>query len=221
MEIIPAVIPKFFSDVEEKAEFTKDVLPMIQIDICDGSFVRNKTWPFENDFGDFEDIKNEERGLPFWEDLDYEVHLMTRTPEDEVMDWARVGANRIFVHLESAKDSILGILEEWGNVVEIGISINMETKVEDLTPYFDKVNSIQLMSIDYIGVQGEKFDDKVFEKVKDLRKLGFHHRISVDGGVDLEKAKILKDLGVDAVVVGSKIWDNENPQYAMMDFKSI
>jgi ribulose-phosphate 3-epimerase len=123
--------------------------------------------------------------------------------------------------LESAKDSILGILNEWGNVVEIGIAINMNTSVKDLTPYFERVNSIQLMSIDHIGFQGEKFDENVFEKVKELRKLGFHKRISIDGGVDLDNAKILKDLGVDAVVVGSKIWENENPQSSIEDFKYI
>jgi ribulose-phosphate 3-epimerase len=221
MEIIPAVIPKKFSDIEEKAEIVKDFLSTIQIDICDGGFVRNRTWPFENDYGEFVQIKNEERGLPFWEDLDYEIHLMTRTPEDEVMDWARAGAFRIFVHLEPARDSILGILNEWGNVVEIGIAINMNTSVKDLTPYFERVNSIQLMSIDHIGFQGEKFDENVFEKVKELRKLGFHKRISIDGGVDLDNVKILKDLGVDAVVVGSKIWENESPQSSIEDFKYI
>ncbi len=221
MEIIPAVIPKNFIDIEEKAELAKDFLSTIQIDVCDGGFVQNRTWPFENDFGEFEKIKSEEIGLPFWEDLDYEIHLMTRTPEDEVEDWVKAGAMRIFLHLESAQDSFLNILEEWGKVVDIGLAIKMETPVTSLTAYFEKVQSIQLMAINRIGFQGEKFDEKIFEKVKELRKLGFNHRISIDGGVDLENAKIFKGLGVDAVVIGSEIWGNDNPQYAMMDFKSL
>lgn len=221
MNIIPAVIPKSFRDIEFKAQFVKDVLPEIEIDVCDGGFVKALSWPFEDKYGDFKKLVDEEIGLPFWEDLDYQIHLMTRTPEDEVSDWARAGASRIFVHIESAKDNFLNILEEWGGVVEIGLAVETKTPIENLTAYFEKVNCIQLMSIKNVGFQGEGFDEEIFDRINKLRSLGFKKRISVDGGIDLDKALVLKKIGVDAVVVGSKIWENDNPKEVMEDFKNL
>jgi hypothetical protein len=36
MEIVPAVIVKSFRELEFKAQFVKDVLSQIEIDVCDG-----------------------------------------------------------------------------------------------------------------------------------------------------------------------------------------
>jgi ribulose-phosphate 3-epimerase len=221
MEIVPAVIVKSFRELEFKAQFVKDVLSQIEIDVCDGGFVKDLSWPIEDKYGDFKNLVNEKIGLPFWEDLDYNIHLMTRTPEDEVADWAKAGAYRIFVHIESAGDNFLNILDEWGSVVEIGLAVKMDTPIESLTSYFSKVSAIQLMSIDIIGLQGQKFDKKIFDRVQKIRDLGFQKRLSIDGGVDLEQAEKLKKAGVDAVVVGSKIWENDNPNEAMRNFNDL
>ena len=38
MEILPAILPRDFDEIEEKAELIKGVSPIVQIDICDGNF---------------------------------------------------------------------------------------------------------------------------------------------------------------------------------------
>src|SRR5271154_4804508 len=86
-EIIPAILPKNYEDLKNKIALVRGVAPVVQIDICDGNFVPSITWPFlsksydetflENNFDEhFRRILNEQEGLPFWEDIDFELDLM-------------------------------------------------------------------------------------------------------------------------------------------------
>ena len=91
VEIIPAILPKNYEDLKNKIALVRGVVPIAQIDICDGVFVKNISWPFlskatsQEDSGDFLDnsfdehfrrILNEVEGVPFWEDIDFELDLM-------------------------------------------------------------------------------------------------------------------------------------------------
>ena len=69
IDIIPAILPKDHEDLKNKVALVRGVVPVAQVDICDGNFVSSKTWPFST--GGFEDfnfikIMNEEEGMPFW-----------------------------------------------------------------------------------------------------------------------------------------------------------
>jgi pentose-5-phosphate-3-epimerase len=189
MIIIPAVVPKSLKDLENKVGAIVDLEPLVQIDVSDGKFTSDKNWPFVGDNGEFAKIKEGQAKLPFFDNVDYEIHLMTESPADEVADWAKVGVSRILVPIEAGSDAVMDILGEWGKTVEIGLVANMETPVQVFESYFDKVSTIQFMSIDVIGHQGEPFDEKVLDKIKRLREIGYKHQISVDGGVNLANAK--------------------------------
>ena len=221
VEIVPAIIPKSFADLEEKVGLVKSAADLVQIDVCDGKFVPDKNWPLQGDDGEFAKIVKEEKGLPNWEDIDYEIHLMTESPNDEVADWAKAGATRILVPIEAGSDAVMEILSEWGSVVEIGLVANMETPVQIFESYLDKIKTIQLMSIDVIGHQGEPFDEKVLKKIKKLRDIGYKYQISIDGGVNLENAKKLIEAGADNLVVGSAIWESENPRDTIKKLKEL
>lgn len=222
IEIIPAIVPKSFEDLKDKVSQVAGRVDLVQIDICDGKFTPDKSWPIENDEDEkFKVFVSQEEGLPNWEDIDYEIHLMTKTPVDEVSDWAKAGAMRILVPIETGSDAITDIINEWGSVVEIGLVANMETPVEVFESYLDKVSTIQLMSIDVVGHQGEPFDEKVIEKIKKLREIGYKHQISIDGGINLENAKKIIEAGADRLVVGSTIWGSDNPIETLKQLKQI
>ena len=62
-EIIPAILEKNFGEIKNKLTFLRARAKCVQLDICDGVFVPNQTWPFYS--GGFEDadflkILNEE-----------------------------------------------------------------------------------------------------------------------------------------------------------------
>lgn len=220
IEIIPAIIPKSFEELEDKVDQMSGYSDWVQVDICDGKFTLDTNWPIVGDNGEFRKIIKEEKGLPLWEKVDYEIHLMTKTPADEAADWAKAGASRILVPIESGSDTVIEIFNEWGNVTEIGLVANMETPVEVFESFFDKVETIQLMSIDVVGHQGELFNEKVLEKVKRLREIGYQHKISIDGGVNLENAGKIIKAGADRLVIGSAIWQSDSPIETLKKLKA-
>ena len=86
IEIIPAILPKDYEDLKNKIALVRGVAPLVQIDICDGVFVPSKTWPFSTGGADdfnFHRILNEEEGMPFWEDIDFELDLLVADAVEE------------------------------------------------------------------------------------------------------------------------------------------
>lgn len=228
IEIIPAILPKTFAELQKKMSLIVGLSPMIQIDVTDGRFVPSKTWPYtsggvvagKNSDQDFSDIFNEQKDFPFLNEIDFEVDLMVVDPENVWRDWVHVGAKRIIIHLESTKylESPKETLEFIKNIqkelppresvlhVEVGIAINPDTANEHLDSLIEEVDFVQFMGIAKIGFQGQPFDDRVIEKIADLRGRFPNVTISVDGSVNLETAPKLAKAGVNRLVIGSAIF---------------
>ncbi|MEI8061962.1 MAG: hypothetical protein WCG97_01565 [bacterium] len=99
-EIVPAIIPVDFYELEDKVAQVAGHVRYVHIDVCDGIFVGNTSWPWLDD-KIFSQIITGEMGFPQWEDVDYEVHLMTAHPEKDIFEWIVAGAYRITVQIES------------------------------------------------------------------------------------------------------------------------
>jgi ribulose-phosphate 3-epimerase len=225
VEIIPAVLPSDFAEISERVALIKSFVKTVQVDICDGHFVPNFTWPYKKKDNTFEQMIREDEGLPGWEQLDYEFDLMVDHPEKIVDDWVSVGATRIIVHIE-AKGNVAEAIEKLTGRIDVGLALNMDTPVETLKePRFGvsegKIQFIQLMGIDNVGFQHQQFDEKVVRKVRAVKEAFPNLLVSVDGGVSLENAQELIDAGADRLVVGSAIFSAENPLSAIEEFKML
>lgn len=78
--------------------------------------------------------------------------------------------------------------------------------LDDLIPKFvEEPEKILLMSVQ-AGLSGQVFDSTVFTKLTELEQVGLSERVIVDGGIDLYKAKILKGLKIEGVVIGSSLF---------------
>ncbi len=221
MEIIPAILPKNFREIEEKIELITGLSPLVQIDICDGKFVPSITWPYWKQDENFESILREERGMPEWEQINYEFDLMIDNPTvDDARKWLSAGAERIVLHLESSKD-LTPVLDVLKGLVEIGIAIGQTANVEDLNKYVDKIQFVQIMGIRKAGFQGQKFEPNTVDKVREVKAAFPQLKVQVDGGVTLETAPLLQHAGVDRLVVGSALFHPENIVDAYEDFKAI
>lgn len=223
MEIIPAILPKNFEELETDVGLVTGLVPTVQIDICDGKFVPNITWPYKKHDENFEAILREERGLPHWENIEYEIDLMVKNPEEDVMRWITAGAARIIIHVESTQHLVTTV-QKVGSLVDIGLAINIDTPNEVLAPLLgpgigvdgaevageNHIKFIQCMGIAKIGFQGESFDRRVLEKIATLQKMYPNMPISVDGGVTLENARELRDAGATRLVAGSAIFNTTN-----------
>lgn len=225
MQIIPAILPKNFKEIEQGVELLNGISEVVQIDICDGKFVPSITWPYwkseikpeEN----FEAIIKEERGMPGWETINYEFDLMIESPgAEDARKWLSTGAERIVLHLESSKD-LNPVIDVLSGLVEIGIAINNTADVNDLKKYADKIQFVQVMGIRKAGFQRQNFEMSTVEKVKEVKAAFSDLKVQVDGGVNLENAVLLREAGVDAVVAGSAIFDSEDVFEAIEEFRSI
>lgn len=216
VEIIPAIMPENLSDLREKVARVKGFVPLAQFDVMDGKFVPNKSWPYTpSGTREFQDFVRQ-GGLPYWDEIEYEIDLMVAHPEVVVDDWISLGVRRIIIHIESAKDigSIISSAEERLSyesgegycLTELGLALGTETPNETLEPYIHDIDFVQLMGIGRIGYQGQSFDRRVLGKIRELLHAHPHLIISVDGGVSMETAPALVRAGATRLVSGSAIF---------------
>lgn len=220
IEIIPAILPMDFEELEEKISLMSGFVKTVQIDVCDGQFVPNATWPYRKSDDNFDRLVKEEIGMPNWQDLNFEIDLMANNVKERVEEWVRAGASRIIIHIES-KGYDKDVITSLNGRVEVGLALNEETPVENIIPYRESINFVQLMGIDRMGFQNQPFDDKVVGRIREVRLKYPGLPISIDGGVSLENAQQLIDAGADRLVIGSAIFAAENPIDAVEKFKRL
>lgn len=230
MEVIPAILVKDYEEMKNKIALVRGVVPLVQIDICDGVFVPSKTWPFATGGANdvyLQQILNEQIGMPFWEDVDFELDLLVSDAVENFDIYTKLGPKKIIFHLEAFEDR-----EEFKNFlegmdtyirdsIEIGISTNPDTKVEEIFPFVNIVDFVQLMGIDTIGFQNQEFDPKVLENIKILKEKYPDLKISVDGGVNKSTAPLLREAGADAIVSGSAIFNSGDIIGTIEDFRNL
>ncbi|MBI5079455.1 ribulose-phosphate 3-epimerase [Candidatus Wolfebacteria bacterium] len=220
MKIIPAINCPDFDCVKEKLEKAAEFSDWAQIDVADGKFTPHKTW---NNLEDILNLKSAFARSKSQEgpilNLNLEIHLMTENPQDAIDDWFKAGAKRIIVHLEVVQD-----LELFKNKnlkpCEIGLAINPETPVEKLVPYLGDIKFIQALAVNP-GLSGQKFQPSVLEKIKFLKKNYPDVIIEVDGGINLETAKLCKEAGADILVSGSYVWNSENKKKTFEELSAV
>ncbi len=231
IEIIPAILPKDYEDLMVRLNQINGLVRLVQIDVVDGIFAQNKTWPYTGSDEHFEQILHEDEGLPHWQEFDFEVDMMVANPAKEWHKWVSAGARRIIIHQESTQD--LGVLiadirsefpkHESESVfnVEIGLAQSIDTPTETLFPYLKDIDFVQFMGIKEIGKQGNPFDTRVLRKIETLKEHAPETIISVDGGVSLETARMLILAGVNRLVVGSALFNSEDISETLELFKEL
>jgi len=243
--IVPAILPKSYDDLVSKLDMVAHTVPYVQIDVVDGIFAPNKTWPFAGpDIGKFLTFVNQEEGLPYWEEVDFEIDLMVSDPAFVADQWIAAGANRIVIHAKSLdRHTFIDLVKKTAEKgVEVVVGVELSTVeiakgfidavlgLEDSsTTPFDAVFShkkglisgIQCMGIDKIGFQHNPFNPAVIPMVKELKQLYPNLTISVDGGVNFDNAKALFDAGATRLVVGSAVFEDEMPHEAVEELEEL
>ncbi|HUD03947.1 MAG TPA: hypothetical protein VMR73_00450 [Candidatus Paceibacterota bacterium] len=221
VEIIPAILSKSFEELEDKLSVLSGHSRAVHVDMCDGKFVPSTTWPFEDDSDpDFQEIVDQEKGMPFWEDFDFEFDLMITSADTKIADFISAGASRIVVHLDSVDDEQAEqILKEYGSAnddlmsfdIAVGLAMSATTDMARVEKFVSQASFVQCMGIKKVGFQGQDFDEGVIERVRTLRTKFPELVISVDGGVHEDVVASLARAGANHLIVGSGIWDAANP----------
>ena len=197
--------------MEEKLKQAAVFSDWVQIDIADGKFTEHVTWNNAQELREFR-IKNEELKI------NIEVHLMVEKPTEVMLPWMAV-AERIILHIEalSPTDFLMNPEDE---KFEIGLAVNPATDVQKLVPHLSHIKFVQILAVSP-GKAGQTFDTGVLEKIKFLKKNHPDVIIEVDGGINLETAKMCKDAGADIVVSASYIFESPNPEEAYRELTAV
>ncbi|MBX4195622.1 hypothetical protein KW796_01540 [Candidatus Parcubacteria bacterium] len=121
---------------------------------------------------------------------DFEAHLMVEDPEEIFDIWKERGAKRIIAH------KILPKTEG----MEVGLGLEMHIPITDEVFGADFVH---LMSIAKIGEQGHPLDERIFDRIREVKERFPGKIISVDGGINISNYEKLIEAGADRLVVGS------------------
>jgi len=231
-EIIPAILEKDFSEIKNKLTFLRGKSPCVHLDICDGVFVPSQTWPFATggfDDADFSKIMNEEEGLPFWTDFDFELDLMVADAVENFQSYLKLGSKRVIVHFGAQKS-----IEEFENFlegldiyvrdsVEIGLAFKPSDDLLTVSRLSHKVDFLHCLGSDEVGYQGQgvQFSPKSLKNIKFLKQSLPGIVISVDIGVNSENAESILDAGADRLIIGSAIWKDKDPIGALENFQTL
>lgn len=202
--LVPSILSADFTKLGAQLEILeKSGLRFIHFDVMDGHFVNNISF-----------------GIPVLKSINIkyklqnDVHLMISSPEKYVEEFAKNGADIITFHYEalSSKDECLKLIRKIKELgCKCGLSIKPKTmvsEIEDLLPFVDLV---LVMSVEP-GFGGQSFIESSISKVEELNnlrnKLNLNFLIEIDGGIDMNKIKILAPKGVDMFVAGSYVFKN-------------
>lgn len=229
--ITPAILTDDFKDLVLKLGKITSIVDWVQIDVVDGIYTANKTWPFVNDDkGIFTSIVRQDEPMPFWDEMSFEIDLMVKDPVFEADRWIAAGAMRLVVHLDSIElDAFVDLaknIQEKGVELVIGFAINsshekLDEYLRALSDAHVKTKGVQCMGIDRIGSQHQAFNPEVLEHIKKIKKQHPTLFISVDGGVHMDTAQSIIDAGADRLVVGSTVFDSESIKDTIVELSNM
>ena len=153
-----------------------------------------------------------------------DVHLMIVNPEKYIEDFYRAGASIITVHYEVCQHLSRTVQQIKDLGIKASVCLNPHTPVSLLEEILPELDMVLLMSVNP-GFGGQKFIENTIRKAETLKEMILRRNslalIEVDGGVNFEVGKKLYDSGVDILVVGSFIFNSQNPMDTISKLKSL
>jgi ribulose-phosphate 3-epimerase len=208
IDVVPTILPRSFDDVSEHAARIHGLVPRMQIDIANASYAPTRTWPYLND-DHLSALVSQDEGLPFWEDVSYEVDMLIRKPEEALDNWIAAGVIGAVIHIESteAHQAIYDKIRDAD--MELGWGIKPSTPNEILFALLEAhglPGFVQCMGSDDIGRSGVELDPAVYEKIRAIRARYPELPLAIDIGVNLETAPLLVAAGATKLVAGTVIF---------------
>ena len=181
---------------EELQQTKRSEITSFHVDIMDGHFVPlfglNPVW-----------LKQIKKVYS----IDQDFHFMAYMTKEMLEPYFSLEPVGITIHLEAGKKKenleILQQIKEKG--IRAGIAISPESEWEEIKPYLDEAEEILVMST-VPGREGSVFIESTNEKIRCIKHLITEQKrntmLSVDGGLNLERALDCIRNGADRIIMG-------------------
>jgi len=147
----------------------------------------------------------------------FDVHLMVSPVDLWIEAFAEAGADIITVHPEAGPHIHRSVQAIKTLGKKAGVSLNPATPAKMLDYLIDEIDLVLVMSVNP-GFGGQSFIASQLRKIEAVRKAidksGRDIRLEVDGGVNVETARLCADAGADVLVAGSATFAGGPDRYA-------
>ena len=210
----PSILSADFAHLEDDIAATeKGGTQYLHYDVMDGMFVPSISF-----------------GMPVLKsvrkitDLVLDVHLMIVEPQKFIPEVAATGAYMMNVHYEACTHlhRTVAAIKEAG--MKAAVTLNPHTPISLLEDILQDLDMVLLMSVNP-GYGGQKFIEHSIDKTARLKDMilakGLNTLIEVDGGVNMQTAKPLLEVGADVLVAGSFVFRSPNPLKTIRELKEL
>ena len=183
----------------------------VHVDVMDGHFVPNLTiGPMVV------------KALRPHAKLPFDVHLMISPVDPYVAEFAQAGADIITFHPEAGAHPhrTVQLIKSLGK--KAGLSLNPGTPISSIDWLLSEIDLVLVMSVNP-GFGGQRFIESSLGKIKELRRRidavseaqrGRPIDLEVDGGINIDTAKLAIAAGADVLVAGTATFQGGPGQYA-------
>lgn len=214
IKIAPSLLSADFADLNKDIkQLESGTADYLHLDVMDGTYVPNIS------FGP--PVIKKIRKVT---NLPFDVHLMIDRPERYIEEFVNAGADIITVHQESTihLHRTIQMIKSLG--VKAGVTLNPATPLSTIEYILDDIDLILIMTVNP-GFGGQSFIPAMKKKIADARSMidarNLDIILEVDGGVKLDNAKEIIELGADLLVVGSGIFESVDIEKRIKEFKML
>lgn len=180
----------------------------IHVDVMDAHFVPNLAYAPDT-------VRRLKEVCPVLLD----VHLMMDRPETLLDAFLEAGASNVTVHAEVGDVSgLIRRIHEKGATA--GVALKPGTPVAAVQPYLESAELILAMTVEP-GFGGQKLDERVIRKIRELREAGYRGEIQADGGIRMDNIRMLAENGLSVAVMGTALFRQGDMKAAIEELHRI
>ena len=208
IKVSPSVLACDLSRLSDEVKSIESAgADMVHLDVMDGAFVTNISF-----------------GLPVIaslrknSDMFFDAHLMIDRPERYIERFIEAGADLVTFHYEACEDSLAAVKLIRSHGKKAGVSVKPGTPVESVYPLLDDCDLVLVMTVEP-GYGGQAFMPEMLPKIRELRaeieRRGLSVDIQVDGGINEETGRLVREAGANNLVAGSYVFKAKDRRAAI------